>query len=348
MSAASVLSSSNTVPYNSGISHHSANDIAAIQSQSQSQSQNEDVSKLTQTFVLNSYNRNIAFETLFRFQVVFNPSITTNERYPIYENNPTLPQTDQQRHDGVKGDINPEYDSSRPYGNIIDFEYIKCVGMDRGCHFDQPLKDVVRIHIRKVIMPRYNFLKYNIPTIIEVNIEEYSGSLNLNNQSKSCVEIMTSEGRDGEEDDFTSVTSTYYPVQGESSILFDTPVNISHFNIALSFPLYFKSQTDTSEVVSIIESPGSDPVTTRQIECSPEFVGNTTVKDIVSFVGIPELDSLRYIVQTVDTTSNTITIDIDGEKDPFSLAPPKIINISLQFILVLEIDKLKRKWNHLG
>ena len=119
--------------------------------------------------------------------------------------------------------------------------------------FRKSVKRCNKIHVKKIIMPRYNFLKYNIPTIIKVNIEEYSGSLNINNESNSCVEIMTSEGRDGEEDDFTSVSSTYHPVQENSSILFDIPVNISHLNITLSFPLYFKSQTDVSDIISLKE-----------------------------------------------------------------------------------------------
>ena len=44
----------------------------------------------------------------------------TNEKYPIYENNPTLRQTEQQKREGIKGDINPDYNVTKPYGNIID------------------------------------------------------------------------------------------------------------------------------------------------------------------------------------------------------------------------------------
>ena len=55
-----VLSSANSVPYNSGILHHSANNVNAIQNHKQNF---ENVKTLTQTFVINSYNRNITSES---------------------------------------------------------------------------------------------------------------------------------------------------------------------------------------------------------------------------------------------------------------------------------------------
>ena len=88
----------------------------------------------------------------------------------------------------------------------------------------------------------------------------------------------------------------------------------------------------------------------RQIECSSEFVENTTVNDIVSFVGNigDTLDtSLRYIVTEVDTSNNKLVINIDGLKDPLLGNFLKIINISLQFIAIIEVDQLQKKWNYL-
>ena len=86
-----------------------------------------------------------------------------------------------------------------------------------------------------------------------------------------------------------------------------------------------------------------------QIECSSEFVKNTTVNDIVSFIDSTynTLHSSRYIVTEIDNSTNKLVIDSNGDKDLLTESFQKIINISLQFIAIIEVDQLQKKWNYL-
>jgi hypothetical protein len=119
----------------------------------------------THTVIIDTSNRDLENESRFNFSLKFAPTGTEFVKYPIYENNATLPQSDIQRDAGIRGDPNSEgwedsggniykaYDSSQPHGQIIGYDFIKFIGDDVGCYINRDFKNVKSIAIEKILLP---------------------------------------------------------------------------------------------------------------------------------------------------------------------------------------------------
>ena len=311
-----VLSSAGATAHNSRlVDYHSATDISANHQNNQDF---KNIELSSQTLVINSLDRNIGKESLFKFHITFNPSITTKEKTPIY-------------------------DAGR---NITGYEYKTRVGSDQGCHFESVLKDITKLHIKQLVMPRYNFLKCNIPSVVNVNLQEFTGKLLISNEARNHVEMMIEGGQ--ENSDCDVVVSTYYPVQNNDSLIFDTPTNISHIGLEINFPMYFREQTDYSTISMLVPNTSENFIT---VICnSLEFLNSISTNDIVAFRNISALANNKFVVESVETSQKVIKL-----KDPSLgtvpdmieiLSDSYIINVSLQYLLIIEVEEMKKKWSY--
>ena len=118
--------------------------------QSDTPKDDDDPFVLKENFIMiNSIDRQYLHESRFHFQCRFASSSNEYEKRAVYVNNPTIPQTEQEKTRGVLGPINnrgwidhrgnkyPPYDPSQPYGDIIGYDYIASQGDNLGCVIDK-------------------------------------------------------------------------------------------------------------------------------------------------------------------------------------------------------------------
>lgn len=116
--------------------------------------------------IVSSKDRNPYVETLNNFSIFFNTSDNNFERYPVYYNNPTIPQTYDQRIKGIKGDLNingwkdkynniyPAYNPCDPPGEIISYDSIFISGNSKSSIMLK-LNNIVSIKIEKLYVFEY-------------------------------------------------------------------------------------------------------------------------------------------------------------------------------------------------
>lgn len=100
----------------------------------------------------------------YQYQVRFGPTSSSQQTFPIFENNPTNPATSSQLNNGQRGGPNVSgftynsqsysaYDPSLPVGNIIGQETIKISSTQIGAKVGAVLRDIVRFKCSRLIMP---------------------------------------------------------------------------------------------------------------------------------------------------------------------------------------------------
>ena len=115
--------------------------------------------------MINSIDRNPHKESRFSFQCTFASQGASYEKKPIYENNPTIPQSSSEKEKGVLGPLNSHgwkneqgelfrpYDPAQPYGKIIGYDLVKTEGDYGGCVVDTQYNRVKTVLVEKVFFP---------------------------------------------------------------------------------------------------------------------------------------------------------------------------------------------------
>lgn len=165
--------------------------------------------------IISSKDRNYYTESINNFSIFFNPSDDSFERYPVYYNNPTIPQTYQQRIDGVKGDPNingwkdkdnniyPAYNPNKPSGEIITYDSLFISGSSKSSIVCR-LNNIVSIKVQKVYIfeqENINNNKLNIFTnskssFISVNLSNVDSNIITNfNNNKKITDLLYKDQR---------------------------------------------------------------------------------------------------------------------------------------------------------
>jgi len=148
--------------------------------------------------IISSKDRNPYTETINNFSIFFNPNDNSFEKYPVYYNNPTIPQTYEQRMKGIKGDPNingwkdkdnniyPAYNPSNPFGDIICYDSLFISGNSKSSIIFK-FNNIVSIKIQQI----YVFENENINSNKKKNIFQYSKSsfinINLSNIKSNFI-----------------------------------------------------------------------------------------------------------------------------------------------------------------
>lgn len=206
--------------------------------------------------IVDSGTRLIGAETMWNFRIKFNPSETTLSKVPVYENSPTLPQSDAQKKLGVYGDQNTGYDNTLPQGNLLGYDTIYYNG-ERGC--------TIRKRYRNVIV--FDVYMMEIPSRV---LDEYAVSLHT-----ILLEIQELSG-------FCSVKTSSGTNENVAHVLVyesTTPTSVLYKSIA---PLYFAVPTNQLQVLNIraklpfmvVDNP-IDMFTVSRIESVSDTNGDT-------------------------------------------------------------------------
>lgn len=145
-------------------------------------------------------------ENRFRFQVDFAPSLNSDVKIPIYENNPfTLKNLDTPLQNISENTVvnssdiikNKDYDSNKDLGNIVNYIYKKMYG-SQNAYIMERFRNISEINLISVTMPfeyKYNRKEslgantstlYSYPYIL-LHIEEFDGVYqSTNNVVNNC------------------------------------------------------------------------------------------------------------------------------------------------------------------
>jgi hypothetical protein len=100
----------------------------------------------------------------YSFKISFSPAMNQIKKVPLFENNPTIPATEEQIQNGQRGDKNAEgwtsnhgvsydvYDASKPYGNIIGYEELLFSGTN-NLYIKDIFKNIVEIKLTQLLIP---------------------------------------------------------------------------------------------------------------------------------------------------------------------------------------------------
>lgn len=120
------------------------------------------------SLIINSIDRDWynTDDTPYNFRIRFSPASNQRELKPLYENNPTIPATELQSKQGLRGDNNDSgwydssntfrlaYDPSKPLGEIVDHEYITTKG-EQFTPIAITYKNIIAIHMTNAILPAH-------------------------------------------------------------------------------------------------------------------------------------------------------------------------------------------------
>lgn len=100
----------------------------------------------------------------YSFKISFSPAMNQMKKVPLFENNPTIPATEEQIQNGQRGDLNVDgwtardgtaydvYDASIPYGGIVDYEEILYSGTN-NLYIKDIFKNIVEIKLSQLLIP---------------------------------------------------------------------------------------------------------------------------------------------------------------------------------------------------
>lgn len=100
----------------------------------------------------------------YSFKISFSPAMNQIRKVPMFENNPTIPATEEQIQSGRRGDSNVDgwtakdgvaydvYDASKPYGNIVGYEDILYSGTN-NLYIKDIFKNIIEVKLTQLIIP---------------------------------------------------------------------------------------------------------------------------------------------------------------------------------------------------
>lgn len=271
----------------------------------------KDISSQTSTretekiILINSIDRNHYYEKLNNFTIKFNPTADKFMNVPIYENNPTIPQTNEQRKKGTYGNPNnmgwqdsagnvyPKYDASKPYGNIIGYDSILHKANHTG-YVPCNLKNIRSIKVTKMLIPlglkpllienNKSFTSYVKLILSEIDSYYHSTSSDI----EMTTEIMIPEKH-------SLVNSNWYiPISKNTEINYEPPRNnINNINFN-----WYPSEWNLNTSIYRGENGTQDGVyNSISTNNSNKILQELWLKDIIKIYGI-EFDESFIILKT--------------------------------------------------
>ena len=140
--------------YNETIEHVGVrNEIDVIQKSSENKF-------ILETFLsLNSLDRNFDVlntkNTRYSYEIKFSPMTDEWVQVPVYENGLFKMPNAEQARIGIRGDVNLDFDESRPPGNIIGHQYLFYKG-NRGASINRIFRNVTSVKLQYLIKPLDN------------------------------------------------------------------------------------------------------------------------------------------------------------------------------------------------
>lgn len=272
---------------------------------------NENIKSQTATretekiIIINSINRNHYYEKLNNFTIKFNPTADKFIDIPIYENNPTIPQTSEQRKKGIyglpndigwkdsMGTIHSKYDASKPYGQIIGYDSILHKANHTG-YVPYNLKNVRSLKVTKMLIPlglkpllienNKSFTSYIKLILSEIDSYYHSTSSDI----EMTTEIMIPEKH-------SLVNSNWYmPISKNTEINYDPPRNnINNINFN-----WYPAEWNLSSSIYRGENGTQDGVyNSISTNNSNNILQELWLKDIIKVYGI-EFDESFIILKT--------------------------------------------------
>jgi len=313
--------------------------------------------------VINSAERVLENESMWNFRVKMNPCNSTLTKSPVYENNPTLKQTEIQKKMGILGNWNTTYEPTEPSGNIIGFDYIIFQG-EKGCKIKQNYKNIIEFNILHVEIPLRVLEYYNLSLqTVFLEVSELSGFNNIQTTSNidtnaSFVLVNTTGASNGTSVMFTSLESIHFFV----------PTNqLGSLSIRTKIPFVTENDMiDTISINKLIYSNTSKKISINTIDTVQDIfkVGDSISFDSTTFSDLNQLSSseLNYLntiicdqIHYINSISNKtieLTTDLEYINVDFDIIPdisrqisgtvtteikPKLLNLSLQTQYIVKI-----------
>ncbi len=134
--------------------------------------------------IINSVDRDwtVNNDTSFNFRIRFSPASSEIIKYPIYDNNQTIPATSTQASNGERGDSNTNgwydmygsfhlpYDPSKQPGNVVQYENIMFTS-SQYAPINNDFKNISKIKLVQTIFP--NLSKKILYTNVTEKISDY-------------------------------------------------------------------------------------------------------------------------------------------------------------------------------
>jgi len=214
-------------------------------------------------------------ENRFDFSINFDSEGNSYVSYPIFENNPTLPATEQQSNMGQKGDTNPSYDASQPLGKTVGYERIRTfTSVNAGVPFT--VKNIVDIKLNYIIVYYPHDSTYNYFNYINNNPEFNYSFLLLQTPELMQNYRSTNENINNSFSKLIVDKSWLYLNQNFGTLLY-RPVNDEHFTYRvplanfnrLSFKIntpdgkLLSTENDWSQLQSITFNANTNEITLR-------------------------------------------------------------------------------------
>ena len=255
--------------------------------------------------IINSLDRNHYYEKLNNFSIKFNPSSNKFIIVPVYENNPTVPQTYDERKKGVLGVLNvngwssedgiiyEKYDASKPYGEIVAYDSI-LQKANHSAYVPYNIKNITSIKISKMLIPlgmKPSLIENNKPftnyvKVILSDIDSYYHS--TSSDIEMTTEIMVPE-------EHSLINSNWYtPLSDNTSINYDPPKNnINNVNFSW-YPAEWNLESSIYKGDNGTHDGVYDSINTTNTN---NILQELWLKDIVKIYGI-EFDESFIILKT--------------------------------------------------
>ena len=261
---------------------------------------NNDTKIVQNNITISSIDRDIIeYPDRYNYMVRFSPAVDEWIKFPIYENNKTIPATNYQAENGLRGDKNPNYDENKPNGNIIGQEEILYKG-SRSASIQKIFRNINSIEIKYIIFHvdqlMLHLSKKLITNILSypyllLQIKEIDGIVNGTSDQldKSFAQIVPT--RDYCHSKVTSTNNAvtfrdtgyihYMPTNGTGKFYFPTPLSIlDRLTLKIVNP-YGEELIVQNDIINITNLKYISTVTIYDSNLKPSHEGITDSKEII-------------------------------------------------------------------
>lgn len=276
-------------------------------------------------------------ENRYEYSVFFSPASNQWEKVPIYENNKTIPQNQQQYDNGVLGDINNsgwesangekyvKFDGQKPSGNVIGYDTILITG-NNNTKIDNIYKNIYSIELVLANLPIDNIIVanndnmniniYSFPYLL-LNIKEIGGLYSsTNNEISNCFcKLMI--------DNSIRVNSTqrgyeiFKPSANEKKIYGPKPLDIlSKLSITLLTP-EGKLLSSENDVYGITKIEIKDTPTTTGILANKKYFISMELSEYFNIKFLQKTDLILLKNIKIKHNDFTTNMEMRNMRDQF-------------------------------
>ena len=231
--------------------------------------------------VVNSGDRSWStFPNRYHFQIRFDHTTSSTDRFDVYENNPTVPFLSSRSTPNVNGWTHPKtgvqypaYDSSAPLGSVVGQETVTVGANESAAYTDQTFKNVTGIQFTRVIIPidmamnsavlgpeavtRENMFNFNFPYIL-LKVDEFSNLVGTNNTIRNSFCQLEHDGN------FYAPNGRGYmrlrPIQNERHVFNPTMIaSLASMTVSLLKPNgeLLSDARDGNEIIKVSHDEGN-------------------------------------------------------------------------------------------